>query len=415
MDKNKNQRKEKLYELAQNISNHKFVDLFVENYVLETSFSRKDIINREIIVPAKLLNLIDINSEDYINRCPLGKVAVLIPKNSIGLTVVKAIASSYLMGNKTIVYFPSSIKKTAKIYQELLTSTLDDIEVVDNDITSAAFMRKCINSKDVDAIVVYGDDCWIDAYKKIALQHKTKIIFEGPGNDPMIVFQDSDLKLAAEGAIRGGLNNGGQSCSAIERFFVHEKCLEEFLSELIEKLKIIKLGTPNDLKTDIGPIASNKIFSRIIRQIKESVEMGAVVKFGGSIIKDEITNLPILEPTVLINCDVEFPIVKEETFGPVFPIVTFNSEIELLHLLDNTKYGLNACSYGTTPINIVNYLENSHRNVYYNSTPSCMVNLSTRLMDGGYGRSGFIWDFDKNEDERTGIRKLSIELSKKCN
>lgn len=415
MDKNKNQRVEKLQELAQKISDHKFVDLFVETYVSETSFARKDVINREVIVPSKLLNLIDADSEDLLNRCPIGKVAVLIPKNSIGLTVVKAIASSYLMGNKTIVYFPSSIKRTAKIYQELLTSTLDNIEVVDSEITSAAFMRKCINSKEIDAIVVYGDDGWIDAYKKIALQHKTKIIFEGPGNDPMIVFPDSDLNLAAEGAIRGGLNNGGQSCSAIERFFVHENCLEKFLSELIEKLKKLQLGTPNDLKTDIGPIASNKIFSRIIRQIKESVEMGAVVKYGGNIIKDKITNLPILEPTVLINCDVEFPIVKEETFGPVFPIVTFNSEIELLHLLDNSKYGLNACSYGTTPINIVNYLENSHRNVYYNSTPSCMVNLSTRLMDGGYGRSGFVWDFDKNEEERTGVRKLSVELSKKCN
>jgi len=405
-------RNENLHQLAQKLKSENFTSRFVPAYIHDTAFTHKAVFGREIEVPSKLLTL-DRSEENLLkDRFPLGKIAVLIPKNSIGLTLAKAIASSYQMGNETIVYFPSSLKETAPIYGDLLAETLDHMTIVNGGISSAAFMRQCLKDPEVKAIVIYGDDSWIDVYRPLAEETGTKIIFEGPGNDPMIVFPDANMNSAALGAIEGGLNNGGQSCSALERYFVHESCYASFAEELTRLLKTLKIGSPTDAQTDIGPVGSKVIFSRMNKQIAESLEMGAVSIYGGNTYTESSTDLPLLEPTVLLQCDITMPIVKDETFGPVFPLIPFSSEEDLLNKLDQTKYGLNASSYGSTPERIREYLERTHRNVYYNSNAASACNLPSRLMDGGFKRSGLIWDFSAEETERTGRRILTLELSK---
>ncbi|MFM1877357.1 MAG: hypothetical protein RLZZ241_223 [Bacteroidota bacterium] len=402
-----------LQRLANGILEERFKENFLNAYIEDTSFLTKNILGREIEVPSKLLRqsrLEDLNQLQ--SRFPIGTVAVLVPKNSIGLTVAKAIASSFLMGNRTLIYFPASLKNTGPIYAELLKSHLNDVEVITGGLSSAAFMRKCIKDPAVKAIVVYGDDNWIDAYKPLASEFKTKIVFEGPGNDPMVVFPDANLKDAVKGALEGGLNNGGQSCSALERFFVHQSCYSDFLGLLVEALSDFKLGGPSELETDIGPIRSSIIFNRLIQQIESAKAMGATIALGGEVVLDAETDLPILQPTVIGNCNIQMPVVQEESFGPVFPLVSFDSEQELIQMLDETRYGLNACAYGTTPKLVQDYLESTHRNVYYNSTAASSCNLPTRLMDGGFKRSGFIWDFTTEGIETTGRRMLAMELSK---
>jgi acyl-CoA reductase-like NAD-dependent aldehyde dehydrogenase len=404
-------RRERLQSLALRLAEEPFRSEFIDAYIRDTAFARKAIEGREVVVPNKLLLLQREEESILTERTPLGTVAVLVPKNSIGLTLAKAIASSYLMGNTTRIYFPSSLKNTAPIYGKLLTETLDNIEIIEGGISSAAFMRQSLKDPEVKAIVIYGDDSWIDVYKSLAEETKTKIIFEGPGNDPMIVFPDADIDIAAKGAIEGGLNNGGQSCSALERFFVHADCYDAFTNRLSELLSELNVGPAADNRTDIGPIASRVIFTRMIDQLTTSIDMGAKLFHGGQKYQDAQSGLPILEPTILTECSIDMPVVKDETFGPVFPLISFETTEELLQQLDETKYGLNASSYGNTPEVIKNYLEGTHRNVYYNSNSASSCNLSTRLMDGGFKRSGLIWDFSKDAYESTGRRILTLELS----
>jgi acyl-CoA reductase-like NAD-dependent aldehyde dehydrogenase len=404
-------RKAELHKLAERLIEPDFVDKISKAYISDTSFTKKAVISREIHIPYKLLLLPREEESQLYDREPIGTVVVFIPKNSIGLTLAKAIASSNLMGNRTRIYFPNSLKNTTPIYSKLLKDTLENIEVIEGGISSAAFMRHCLKDPEVSAIVIYGDDSWIDVYRQMAEETKTKIIFEGPGNDPMIVFPDTDVLSAVRGAIEGGLNNGGQSCSALERFFVHSECYNKFSIALANELNKIRVGSAEEDQTDIGPIGSRVIFSRMIEQIQKSRDMGAVLFRGGNQYFDK-QGLPILEPTILTNCSVEMPIVRDETFGPVFPLISFETNEELLHKLDQTKYGLNASSYGSTPEIIKTYLEETHRNVYYNSTAASSCNLSSRLMDGGFKRSGLIWDFSKDEHESTGRRILTLELSK---
>lgn len=408
-------RNNQLQKLADYMLSDEFSEGFCDAYISDTAFVKKDVYKREILTPASLLKLIREQENYPLQRKPLGKVAVLIPKNSLGLTLAKAIASSYLMGNHTIIYFPGQLKETAPIYSRAILKFLDNTEIADSSQSSSQFMRNCLNDPSINAIVIYGDDSWIDAYKDQAEQTKTKIIFEGPGNDPMVVMADADLDAAVSGAIEGGLNNGGQSCSAIERYFIHEDIIEEFTSSLIKRLQILKIGSPGNNETDIGPIASKIIFKRMQRQISDSIQAGAKLRYGGDVFVDEKTGFPIMTPAVLTNCNIHMSLVSDETFGPVFPLISFKSSDNLIPMLDSTNYGLNACIYGTGSDEIINFLKKSHRNFYHNSTSVSPKNLPTRLLDGGYKRSGIIWNFDNGHTTTTGVRLLTMELSLPAN
>jgi acyl-CoA reductase-like NAD-dependent aldehyde dehydrogenase len=117
-------------------------------------------------------------------------------------------------------------------------------------------------------------------------------------------------------------------------------------------------------------------------------------------------------PTIVRDCSKEMKILQEENFGPVFPVLSFSTEADLLSKIDDSDYGLNASFYGSCPPDIKTYLENSHRNVYFNSTVSSPCNLHSRLLDGGYKNSGLVWEWEgKNFLQREGRRLLLKELS----
>jgi acyl-CoA reductase-like NAD-dependent aldehyde dehydrogenase len=400
-----------LKRLAARFGSAEFQEALIEAYVKDTAFLRTDVIKREILTPARLLALPRQIGLGLESRKALGKVAVMVPKNSLGLTLAKAIASSYLMGNETIVRLPSQLKRTTPLYQTLLETELVGIQFAPPGLSGAAFLNQCLTDPEVSAVVIYGDDAWIDAYHPLAKATGTKLLFEGPGNDPQIVMEDADLDAAVEGAIEGGLNNGGQSCSAFERFFVHANVAEAFTRRLIARLSQMKLGSPELASTEIGPIASRVVFDRLMKQIREAVAEGAILRYGGNVIDGLYGKLPTVVPAVLTQCDSEMAVVADETFGPVFPILTFSSLRDLLPPLDDTKYGLNAAVYGTCPLELEAYLESHHRNVYYDSTPVSPENLSTRMVDGGFRRSGFVWEKRESYVTREGRRFLATELS----
>ncbi len=405
------QRKRDLRTLADTLEAPDRRDCLANAYLADTSFLVRDIVRREVEIPAALLRLPRQEETLLADRQPLGRVVVMMPRNSLGFTLAKAVAGSYLAGNTTTVYFPSSLKKTGPVYAELLRTCLSGTDIAPFNQSSALFMRSCLRDPEVRAVVIYGDDSWIDSYIPLARETGTKIIFEGPGNDPLVVMPDADLDEAVAGAIACGLNNGGQSCSAIERFFIHEDILEAFRDRLVERLAALAPGDPSDPATSVGPIASRVIFQRILRQLEESIAQGAQLVHGGKVVTEPRTGLPILMPAVLTGCSADMPLVRNETFGPVFPLVAFRETEALLGMLADTRYGLNASIYGTAPEEVVTYLESTHRNFYQGSTSVSPENLPTRLLDGGFGRSGLVWDFNEVNQPRSGRRNIAVELS----
>jgi succinate-semialdehyde dehydrogenase/glutarate-semialdehyde dehydrogenase len=197
----------------------------------------------------------------------------------------------------------------------------------------------------------------------------------------------------------------------LSAFFVHEQIADEFATRLVISLQKLKMGSPFDPQTDIGPVASRIIFSRMLKQLKEAEELGAEIIYGGNVITEAVTGLPIVVPTVLTHCSPQLSVVEKETFGPVFPIISFKSLNDLMPVLDATNYGLNASVFGNCPDELISYLRSTHRNVYQNSTCVSPENLETRILDGGFRRSGFIWEQAETYCSRTGPRLLTLELS----
>jgi acyl-CoA reductase-like NAD-dependent aldehyde dehydrogenase len=125
MDSGYSARKARLEELADYLLTDEFSSKFLDAYIRDTAFVKKNVIKRELHSPSALLRIKREEESLLDDRLPLGGVAVMIPKNSIGLTLAKAIASSFLMGNQTLIYFPSQLKETAPVYAEALLKYTD--------------------------------------------------------------------------------------------------------------------------------------------------------------------------------------------------------------------------------------------------------------------------------------------------
>lgn len=181
--------------------------------------------------------------------------------------------------------------------------------------------------------------------EKSAAQLK-KLSLELGGHSPFIVFDDADLELAATGAIASKFRNAGQTCICANRVYVHRSVLEKFTSLFVEKAQALQVGHGTDPKTQVGPLVSKAALSKVERHIEDAVTKGARVITGGNrVTNSELTNGLFFEPTVLTDVTDDMIIMHEETFGPVAPIIPFDTEEEVIRAANNTEYGLAAYYY----------------------------------------------------------------------
>ena len=159
--------------------------------------------------------------------------------------------------------------------------------------------------------------------------------FELGGNDPLIVCEDGDLDLAVNEA-GDKSRNSGQACSAAKRFIVHNSIKDEFVQRLIdERLEPLVLGDPMDEKTTMGPMISEQAAKGVEDQVTLTVGQGAKVVYGGR------RNGAFFEPTVLTNVTPDMDIAQSmEVFGPVWPVIGFNTVDEAIEIANNSVYGL---------------------------------------------------------------------------
>ncbi|GGA81189.1 hypothetical protein GCM10011511_00200 [Puia dinghuensis] len=224
-------------------------------------------------------------------------------------------------------------------------------------------------------------------------------------------MKDADLEKAVADAVTCGMLNGGQSCSAIERYFVHRDIEKEFIGRLVDRLNRLKAGYAEDEETEVGPISSPTVLGRMIEQVQDARQKGATVVCGGMPIEIGMGKMGF-RPTVIQGCTTAMQVIQQETFGPFFPILSFSSEAELISKVDDCAYGLNASIYGETSNWFNKYMDNNHRNLYFNSTVTSPVNRYSRIIDGGFRNSGFVWEWeDSSFIQREGKRLLLKELS----
>ncbi len=166
-------------------------------------------------------------------------------------------------------------------------------------------------------------------------------VLELGGKDPAIVCADADLANAISGTVWGGFANGGQTCTGIERVYVHESVADSYIEGVVRETKRLTVGDPTDWQTEIGPMTSTDQADIVDELVADAVKSGAKKVTGG---KTKVKGMKgrFIAPTVLTGVTHEMRIMKEEIFGPVLPIVTVSSEDEAIKLANDSQFGLGA-------------------------------------------------------------------------
>ncbi len=175
-----------------------------------------------------------------------------------------------------------------------------------------------------------------------AAENIQKCSMELGGNAPLIVFEDADLELAVKGAIASKYRNCGQTCVSANRFLAQESVAREFGERLALAASGLKVGNGFDEGTAVGPLIEAAAVEKVERHIADALAHGATLLTGGA---RHALGGTFFQPTVLANVGEDALIFREETFGPVAPVIPFASELEAIHLANATPYGLAAYFY----------------------------------------------------------------------
>lgn len=160
------------------------------------------------------------------------------------------------------------------------------------------------------------------------------------GNAPFIVFDDADIDRAVEGAVASKFRNAGQTCVCANRIYVQEGVYDRFVSQFLERVKVLKMGNGLDEGVQVGPVIDQNAKEGITRLVETALGEGATLALGGN-----AQGGLFVEPTVLTDVTQDMAIVQEEIFGPVAPVIRFSEDQDLIQQANNTIYGLAAYFY----------------------------------------------------------------------
>lgn len=230
------------------------------------------------------------------------------------------------------------------------------------------------------------------------------------GKSPNIIFEDADLKKAIVGALAGIFAATGQTCIAGSRLLVQRKLVPEVSATLVERAKKIRLGDPTDMATEMGTVANEPQFDRILKSIKGAVKGGAKLLTGGKAAQGP--NLGkgfFIEPTIFSGVDNAMPIAQEEIFGPVLSIIPFDSEDEAIAIANDTKYGLASGIWTTNLSRALRVSRAINSGMVWVNTYRALAVMAPfgGVKDSGFGR-------ERGEaalDEFTTIKNVMIDFS----
>lgn len=287
---------------------------------------------------------------------PIGVIACVIPFNFPCDLFDQKVAPTLLAGNAAIVK-PSTDNPLTLC---MLTEMLGEAGVLPGAVQivtgrggqTGAWL--CGNP-DVHGITLTGStEVGIETYQRGAA-HLAHIALELGGNDAFIVLEDGDVDLAVEELIWGRMYNTGQVCCASKRFLVQKNRVEEFTEKAVARIKELKQGQPSDESTQIGCLISEKAAITVKNQIDLTVEQGGRIILGGE------RDGAFITPTVIAGVPKTADVAKDmEIFGPVVPIIEFDTVEEAIEIANSSKFGLCGCVFTEdmkTAVKVCNALE----------------------------------------------------------
>jgi aldehyde dehydrogenase (NAD+) len=272
----------------------------------------------------------------YTLREPLlGAISAITPFNHPLNQVIHKVAPSVATNNRMVLKpsekTPLSAFALADIlYEAGLPPAM--LSVVTGD--PAEIADELLTSPEVDLVTFTGGVA-IGKYIAAKAVYKRQVLELG-GNDPIIVLEDADLEEAATLAASGSYKNSGQRCTAVKRILVQRAVADRFVELLVEKTRAIKYGDPLDPATDMGTVIDERSALRFEALVNEAIAQGARLLIGN------VRRGALYSPTVIDGVTPQMTVVREETFGPVSPVIRFDTVEEAIGIVNGTAYGLSS-------------------------------------------------------------------------
>ncbi|HEX5068296.1 MAG TPA: aldehyde dehydrogenase family protein [Myxococcota bacterium] len=268
---------------------------------------------------------------------PLGVIGIITPWNFPFILSLNPTLQALVAGN-SVVLKPSEVTpKSGQLVEELFTSVgLPEgvFQLVQGDGETGAALLEA----GVDKISFTGSVATGRRVAETCGRNLVPCTLELGGKDPMIVCADADLERAARGAVYGAFTNSGQVCTSTERVYVVDEIADAFTRKVVEETGRLRQGATGEF--DVGAIIDAKQLGIIEEHVRDAVASGARVLAGGR--RNPSCAGLFYEPTVLVDVTHDMKVMRDETFGPVLPIMRVRDEDEALALANDSPYGLNA-------------------------------------------------------------------------
>jgi succinate-semialdehyde dehydrogenase / glutarate-semialdehyde dehydrogenase len=340
--------------------------------------------------------VIDTNHKSsFIKFDPLGTLFHIAPWNYPFYLALRPVIPAIMAGNTVVMKHASNVPQIALKIEELFILAGFPKGVFQTLLIATSQAESVIASEVVQVVTLIGSEKVGSIVASQAGKYLKKTVLELGGNDPMLVYKDANLDQVSDGIIASRFRNAGQSCNAPKRVIIESSVEQKLIELLKQKLAEFK----------INPLATLKARDEVLKQITDSVELGAKIEFGGKSIESSGN---FMEATILSNVKENMPVFINEVFGPVISIVSVDNPDEILRIANNSRYGLGA-SIWTQDIEkakkLIPFVEAG--NVYVNS----VVRGNPKLPFGGIKKTGYGREFGEyGIKEFVNIKSVVIEV-----
>ena len=287
-------------------------------------------------------------AEGILRREPLGVVAAIVPWNIPLLVIVWKIAPALAAGNTVVLkpdeHAPLLALEVAREFEAAgLPKGVLNVVVGDGDPVGAHLS----GHPDVRKVAFTGSTAVGRSILSQAADTIKRVTLELGGKGPNIILDDADLSVAVDGSLYAAMANNGQACEAGTRLLVPASLHDEFVSKLVERAETLRLGDPLDPGTDVGPVITREQRDRVLTYLEGARAEGAsTVVGGGAPVGEQFTTGNWVEPTIVTGVTNDMTIAREEVFGPVLAVLTYDTVDQAVAIANDTPYGLSAGVWG---------------------------------------------------------------------
>ncbi len=350
------------------------------------------------------------NQRIMVFRQPVGVAALITPWNFPAAMVTRKTAPALAAGC-TVILKPASQTPMIAIalFQHLMDTGIP--AGVANLVTgkSSEIGDTLLSDSRVRKISFTGSTGVGKELMRKAADQVKRISLELGGNAPVIIFPDSDMDLAADAIVANKFENCGQVCNGINLIYVHQEAADELTEKIVERVRRLKVGPPAEPDVNLGPLIDGSELRKVESLIEDAREKGAHILCGGKRLQEEkYQNGHYYAPTVLNQVNQEMRLVHEEIFGPVAPILTFESEEEVISRCNNTPYGLAAYVFTKDVARVYRMSESLETGMVAVNSTSLSVPQAPfgGIKESGMGREGGHYGLE----EFLNIKYVSLNL-----